>query len=68
MALMVVVVVAGCGGVGGGNVPREKYTEEAYKAICAHYATCGIARSADSCNQYYQSLLGPYLTLRVRLD
>ena len=69
-AMLVLLAVVGCGGAGGpggGNVPREKYNEEAYKAICAHYATCGIAKSADTCNQYFQSVLAPYLSLGTSL-
>lgn len=67
--LALVLLVAGCsggsGGTAGGNVPRDQYNTEAYKAVCAHYATCGIAKSADSCVQYYQTLLGSYSSVGV---
>lgn len=55
----------GTGGVGGGvgnSVPYDQYTNQSYKVICAHYATCGIARSETSCTQYYETLLGAYAT------
>ncbi len=61
------LLVAGCsgssGGIAGGNVPKDQYTTEAYKAICAHYATCGIAKSADGCFTYFQSVLGSYASV-----
>ena len=60
--LLLLVLASACG---GGSVPREKYTEEAFKAICAHYTTCGISKSQDTCNQYFQSILGVYLTSGV---
>lgn len=65
--VVLVLLVAGCtggtGGTAGGNVPKEQYNAEAYKAICAHYASCGIAKSTDTCFQYYQSLLGSYASV-----
>lgn len=66
-ALVLVVSVVGCsgstGGIGGGNVPKEQYNSEVYKAICSHFATCGIAKSADTCFKYYQTLLGAYASV-----
>jgi hypothetical protein len=52
------------GGAGGGGgsvandfVPSAQFTTELYKAICAHEASCGTAKSFDSCFQYSQSAL-----------
>ncbi len=60
--LALALVVVGCsgstGGVVGGNVPQEQYNTEGCKAICAHYASCGIAQF-----DYYQSALGAYGTV-----
>lgn len=70
-ALVLVVSVVGCsgstGGIGGGNVPKEQYNSEVYKAICSHFATCGIAKSADTCFKYYQTLLGAYASVGTNL-
>jgi hypothetical protein len=60
-ALVVLLLATGCGSLGGG-VPREQYTAESFKAICTHYANCGLAKSADGCNQYFQSIVGAYIT------
>jgi hypothetical protein len=65
-ALVLVLLIAGCGSggsVSGAPVPREKYAEESYKAICDLYASCGIAKSSATCFQYYQALLGAYSSI-----
>ncbi len=59
IALLLLSLVS-CGGGFGGSISRENYTSESFKAVCAHFANCGITGSQSACVQFYDSILGSY--------